>query len=162
MITVGLAPIDGLTINADAAQTGNATGAVGPNGREDGVSANVGAKFTYGQVSIGYGEGAHQPAVASGELAYYENKVWGVQFDVNESLSLSYNMDQSDKNQRVAVANNATAGTKTITSMEQESVQLAYTTGGMTIGLTQAEVTNSDYTSGKDEAQSMIDIAIAF
>ena len=162
MITVGLAPIDGLTINADAAQTGNATGSIGPNGREDGVSANVGAKFTYGQVSIGYGEGAHQPAIASGEIAYYENKVWGVQFDVNESLSLSYNMDQSDKNQRVGVADNATAGTKTITSMEQESVQLAYTTGGMTIGLTQAEVTNSDYISGKDEAQSMIDIAIAF
>ena len=72
MITVGLAPIDGLTINADAAQTGNATGSTGTNGREDGVSANVGAKFTYGQVSIGYGEGASQPAVASGELAYYE------------------------------------------------------------------------------------------
>ena len=46
--------------------------------------------------------------------------------------------------------------------MEQESVQVAYTTGGMTIGLTQAEVTNSDYTSGKDEAQIMIDIAISF
>ena len=162
MITVGLAPIDGLTINADAAQTGNATGSTGPNGREDGVSANVGAKFTYGQVSVGYGEGAYQPAIASGELAYYENKVWGIQYDVNDSLSISYNMDESQKNQRVGVADNATAGTKTITTMEIESVQLAYTTGGMTIGLTQVEASNSDYTSGKDEAQSMIDIAIAF
>ena len=132
MITVGLAPIDGLTINADAAQTGNATGSTGPNGREDGVSANVGAKFTYGQVSVGYGEGAYQPAIASGELAYYENKVWGIQYDVNDSLSISYNMDESQKNQRVGVADNATAGTKTITTMEIESVQLAYTTGGVT------------------------------
>ena len=41
MITVGLAPIDGLTINADAAQTGNATGSTGPNGREDGVSLTL-------------------------------------------------------------------------------------------------------------------------
>ena len=67
-------------------------------------------------------------------------------------------MDESQKNQRVGVADNATAGTKTITTMEIESVQLAYTTGGVTIGLTQVEASNSDYTSGKDEAQSMIDM----
>ena len=46
--------------------------------------------------------------------------------------------------------------------MEQKSIQLAYTTGGATIGIAQAEVSNSDYTAGKDEAQSSITLAIAF
>ena len=46
----------------------------------------------------------YQPAVASGELTYYENKFMGIQFDVNDALSVSYNVDESDKNVRAAVA----------------------------------------------------------
>ena len=46
--------------------------------------------------------------------------------------------------------------------MEQKSIQLAYTTGGATLGIAQAEVSNSDYTAGKDENQTIISLAIAF
>jgi len=115
-----------------------------------------------GQFSVGYTEGGYQPAVASGELAYYENKFYGIQFDVNDSLSISYNNDESEKNQRVAVAGAATAGTKTVTAMEQDSVQLAYTMGGATIGIAQVEVDNADYTAGKNETQSVISLGISF
>ena len=45
--------------------------------------------------------------------------------------------------------------------MEQKSIQLAYTTGGATIGIAQMEVNTPDYTAGKDEAQSSV-LAIAF
>ena len=34
--------------------------------------------------------------------------------------------------------------------MEQKSYQLAYTTGGATIGIAQVEVSNSDYLAGQD------------
>ena len=46
--------------------------------------------------------------------------------------------------------------------MEQKSIQLAYTTGGATIGITQAEVSNADYTAGKEEAQTVISLGISF
>ena len=125
----------------------------------DGV---IGMTFDFGPVSIGYVEGGYQPAVASGEVTYYENKFYGISFDVNDALSVSYNVDQSDKNARTAVAVGASAGTKTVTDMEQKSVQLAYTTGGATIGIAQVEVSNSDYTSGKDEAQTVVSLGISF
>jgi len=46
--------------------------------------------------------------------------------------------------------------------MEQKSIQLAYTAGGATIGIAQAEVDNSDYTSGRDEKQTIVSLAVSF
>ena len=160
MGSVSASPVDGLTIKGDVAQTSNETGVAASV--EEGISANVSAKYTMGPVSIGYVEGGYQPAVASGELTYYENKFYGIQFDVNDQLSLSYNIDESDKNARTAVAVSGSAGTKTVTGMEQKSYQLAYTTGGATIGIAQVEVSNSDYTAGKDEAQTVFSLGISF
>ena len=160
MANVGLSPIDGLSLQGSIAQTSNETGVA--VSVEEGISANVGAKYTMGSVSVGYVEGGYQPAVASGELTYYENTYMGIQFDVNDSISVSYNVDESDKNVRAKVAVAATAGTKTVTSMEQKSIQLAYTTGGATIGIAQADVDNSDYTAGKEESQTIVSLAIAF
>jgi hypothetical protein len=159
---VSLAPIDGLTIAASAAETGDETGTSGSNGKETGVSASVGAKYTIGQVAVGYGQTGYQPAIASGEIKYYENTFMGISFDVNDSVSVSYNIDESDENQKVKVANGSTSGTTTNTVMEQKSYQLAYTTGGATLGIAQVEVENSDYTSGKDETQTAFSVAISF
>ena len=58
----------------------------------------------------------------------------------------------------ISSSSTATAGTKTVTTMEQKSVQLAYTTGGATIGITQADVSNADYTAGKEEEQTVISL----
>ena len=160
MANVGLSPIDGLSLQGSIAQTSNETGVA--ISVEEGVSANVGAKYTMGSVSVGYVEGGYQPAVASGELTYYENRFMGIQFDVNDQLSVSYNVDESDKNVRAKVAVAASAGTKTVTSMEQKTLQLAYTTGGATLGIAQADVDNSDYTAGKEESQTIVSLAIAF
>ena len=159
-LNLSMSPLDGLSISGDVAQTSNETGVA--VSVEEGVSANIKASYTNGPVSIGYVEGGYQPAVASGEVTYYENKFYGISFDVNDTLSVSYNVDQSDKNVRTAVADAASAGTKTVTDMEQKSVQLAYTTGGATIGIAQVEVSNSDYTPGKDEAQTVVSLGISF
>ena len=157
---ITIAPLDGLSLQGDVAQTSNETGVAVST--EEGVSANLGAKYTIGQVTVGYVEGGYQPAVASGELTYYENKYMGIQFDVNDQLSVSYNVDESNRNTRAAVAVAATAGTKTEVEMEQKSIQLAYTTGGATIGIHQADVSNSDYTAGRDEKQTIVSLAVAF
>ncbi len=160
MVQVTAAPIDGLSIQADAANTSNETGVA--ISVEEGVSANLGAKYTLGQFTVGYVEGGYQPAVASGEITYYENSYLGVQFDVSDAIAVSYHIDKSEKNARVAVAGGATVGTKTVTEMEQKSVQLAYTAGGATIGIHQGDVSNSDYTAGKDEKQTIVSLGISF
>jgi len=162
MAQVKIAPIDGLSIQGSVAETNSEGGDA--NG-DDGVSANVGAQYTIGQVSVGYTEGGYQAATgaaANDETLYYDNKYYGIQFDVNDQLSVSYNQDESEENQRVAVATAATAGTKTIVKMEQESLQLAYTIGGATIGIADVEVDNADYTAGKKETQTVISMAISF
>jgi hypothetical protein len=162
MAQLTAAPIDGLSIKASAAETSDSQG--GDANKDDGVSANVGAKYTIGQVSVGYTEGGYQPAVGltSEETIYYENKYYGIQFDVNDALSVSYNVDESEKNTRAAVALGATAGTKTVVAMEQETLQIAYTIGGATIGLADIEVTNADYTAGKAETQTVVSVGISF
>ena len=162
MAQVSAAPIDGLSIKGSIAETNSEGGDA--NG-DDGISANLGAKYTMGQFSVGYTEGGYQAATgaaANDETIYYENKFYGVQFDVNDNLSVSYNNDESEKNTRAAVAVAATAGTKTIVAMEQESIQLAYTIGGATIGIADVEVDNADYTAGKTESQTVISLAISF
>ena len=162
MAQVSAAPVDGLSIKGSIAETNSEGGDA--NG-DDGISANLGAKYTMGQFSVGYTEGGYQAATgaaANDETIYYENKFYGVQFDVNENLSVSYNNDESEKNTRVAVAQAATAGTKTIVAMEQESLQLAYTIGGATLGIADVEVDNADYTAGKTESQTVISLAISF
>jgi len=163
MLQVAAAPIDGLTLKADVAETDSEGGAAGSH--DEGISANVGGKYTIGQVSVGYVEGGYQPATGSATndvTVYYENKFYGIQFDVNDALSVSYNVDESIKNTRAEVDVAATAGTKTTVAMEQESLQLAYTVGGATIGIADVEVTNSDYTAGKTESQTVVSLGISF
>jgi len=160
MVNFSAAPIDGLTLQGDAASTSNETGV--NVSTEEGVSANLGAKYTMGPVTVGYVEGGYQPAIASGEIKYYENKYMAIQFDVNDALSVSYGKDESTRVQRVAVAAAATTGTTTEVEMEQTSVQVSYTAGGATIGIAQADVDNSDYTAGKEENQTVVSLAISF
>jgi len=160
-IQLSAAPIDGLTIKGDVAYTGGETGDTAAT--EQGVSANVNLAYTYGPVKIGYMEGGYQPAVASGEITYYDNKSYGISFALNEQVTVSYNRDESAKNARTAVAaTGATAGTKTVTTAEQDTYQIAYTMGGMTIGYSMADVSNSDYSAGHAETVNILSVAMSF
>ena len=71
-------------------------------------------------------------------------------------------MDESIRNTRAEPGDTGSAGTKTTVSMEQETLQLAYTVGGATIGIADIEVANSDYTAGKAETQTVVSLGISF
>ena len=166
-VNVSLAPIDGVTIKSDAAWTGGESGSTGRNGTEQGVSGNVQVNYASGPFKVGYAQGASQPAIASGALIYYENKSYGASFAVNENLVISYNYDESEKNTRVAVANGGAAGakgTRTSVTSEQDTYQIAYTMGGMTIGYSMAEVSNADYSNatGTTENVNILSVAMSF
>ena len=65
MAQVSLAPIDGLTVQGSVAEVSSVAGDAN---RDDGISANVGAKYTMGQFSVGYTEGGYQPATGATAL----------------------------------------------------------------------------------------------
>jgi hypothetical protein len=160
---VSVIPVEGLSLKGDVATTGGATGTSGAGGREQGVSANIQALYSMGPISIGYMEGGYQPAVGSGEITYYENKSYGISFAVNDSVVVSYNYDESAKNARTAVADAGTGkGTKTVKTAEQDTYQIAYTMGGMTVGYSMAEVSNSDYRTGHNETLNILSLAMSF
>ena len=46
----------------------------------------------------------------------------GVQFDVNDALSVSYNVDESEKNTNSGITAGNTSRTKTIVAMEQDTI----------------------------------------
>ena len=162
MIQIKMAPIDGLAVQGSISTT-DADGGT-DSATADGTGANVGFKFTEGAYTIGATHGGVQPAIASGEVTYYTNTYYGAQYDVNDALSLSFNRDKSVKTTRESVINNsgATTGTKANVEMEQDSFQVAYTTGGATIGWTTVKVDNADYTDNREEKQSVLSLGISF
>ena len=163
MLAISAAPVDGLTIKGDIAEVSGEGGIAAEV--QDGISANLGAKYTIGQLSFGYVEGGYQPATgaaADDRTITYENKYIGAQFDVSDAVSISYNKDESVKSSRNAIAAGSTTSTTTDVPMEQTSLQLAYTTGGATIGIADIDVTNADYSTGKTETQTIISLGISF
>jgi hypothetical protein len=158
-LQVSAAPIDGLSIAGDIHQTKNQTGTT--TATEEGISANLGAKYTMGQFTVGYYEGGYQDAVAAGELIIYEKDGYSLQFDATDSLSFSISQEEISKGTRVDVANGASAGTKTIVTNEIDSVQVAYTMGGLTLGLARVDESNIDFGSTTDE-NTILSVAVAF
>ena len=159
MLQVSAAPIDGLSIKGDIARTKEQTGTEATN--DEGVSANLGAKYTMGQFTVGYSEGGYNDAVDTAEAVVYEKKSYSIQFDINDSLSVSYGNDEIEERTRAAVANGSTAGTSTDVVNEVESTQLSYTTGGMTLGIARVEETNIDFGTTADD-NTVLSVAISF
>jgi hypothetical protein len=153
-------PIDGLTITGDVARTAGAVG--GTAQADDGASANLSAKYTIGQFSIGYGEGGYQDPTTTGFTTVYEKEYAGIQFDVNDALSVSYAVEDLEKRVRSAITAGETTTNKTTVVNELQSVQLAYTTGGITLGLAQIEEDNADFTDGRKATNTIASVAIAF
>jgi hypothetical protein len=162
-VRLDFAPIDGLTVAGDYAWTNsNPSSATTPSAKgEQGVSGNVQAVYTAGPAKIGYSRGAHQPGLAAGaSTVYYENTAYGISFALNENVTISYNNDQSEKTTN-ALAATGTSRTQTHVTMEQETYQIAYTMGGMTVGLSTAEATNSGYATGAANVKSVNILSVA-
>ena len=62
---------------------------------------------------------------------------------------------------RTAVAGGSTAGTSAIVVNEVDSIQIAYTMGGMTLGMAKVEETNIDFGSTSDD-KTVLSVAVSF
>ena len=103
------APIDGLSIGADYYTADDATGAY-----QSAESGSAYAKYTMGNISVGYGQSRVSPVVATASkyaddnVYLYMTDQYGIQFDVNDSLSLSFSKEKSERSSYAA----ATPSTK--------------------------------------------------
>jgi len=124
--------------------------------------AVAGAVFSIGPVTFGAQAsvewlGNEQTAT---DVAGYRNVAYGISFNVNDDLSISYGKNDSKKG---FVSQNTNAGTGTQLS-DAESLQLAYTMGGASIKIAQTSVDNASYSSGtaSDRDGTTIALSLAF
>ena len=162
---VTMAPVDGLTLAASYYDFGDM-------GKDDARQAAEGgsysANYSMGSFSVGYGETLWAPAqkmnatsAGSAATQHYENEAYSIGFAVNENLSVSFTEETStQKNKaKAALANTAT---RSDVEMEITTIDVSYTVGGATLGLSNSEHSNDSYTSGDDTTETIVAISLAF
>ena len=154
-----LAPTDALYIGMsyfDRSETGN----FGQNQE----SGSLVTKYTQGPLSVGVGitRVAQRKATAS-TTEYtdgYRNKAASIGYAVNDDLSVSFAREKSAKAVRTKSVQSVT--TATDTEMEIDTIQAAYTMGGMTISVSNKTVDNDSYTVDKKTKETLLAFAMAF
>ena len=159
MYNVGMAPMDGLKVGADYASMDDGTAAA-----QDGESGNVFAQYAIGNFKLGYNVGFYAVPLTDKNTAVtkYENDAYGIEFAVNDSLSVSYNSETSTAFTDVAIVAGAAGSTKTSVEADMETLQVAYIFGGATLGIHMVEVGNADYVANKDEKRTIFTLAMDF
>jgi hypothetical protein len=126
--------------------------------REEGV---VGATLTVGPVKAGWQRTGEYTGLNQGDsnVFGYKNTSWGVSFNVNDALSVSYAEFESIRG-KVAHSNSG-AGRPTTTV---ESIQAAYTMGGATFRIAEVNVDNNAYSNAAsaDLDATIISLGLAF
>jgi len=129
---------------------------VGVGASGDRTQYVVGATYAVGGFTLGYQESRDNLANTGvgAVTSYYANQAYGVSFNVNDNLSLSYGSHKSDRN----------LNSGTSVELEAESLQMSYTMGGMSIKVAESTVDNGSYTAGtgSDRDGTTIALTLAF
>jgi len=155
-------PIEGLTMGLDGMTT---------HGLDKTVSkyqdASLGAfvKYKVGSFTLGAAKAGYQPTQTATTVVgttTYDTNQYGVQFALNDAISLSYSEEVSTQTVGAQIAGQAVTTAAVDTEMKVKHMQAAYTVGGATLGIAIADAENSDYTTNNDEKTTMLSLAIAF
>ena len=160
---ITMAPIDGLTLSGsyyDFSEMGNA------DGRQKKEGGSLAANYSIGQISVGYGETKHAPNqrmtnISGSHIQHYENDAYSIGFAVNDNLAISYTEETSERKQKSKAAATGVT-TRTDVEMEMTTIDLSYTMGGATLGLSNSETSNASYITGDDTTETIVAISLAF
>jgi outer membrane protein OmpU len=113
----------------------------------------LGIKYAVGGFTLGYQWSEEDLGLSSG-VDKYTNDGYGVTFNINDDLSIGYNNYESEQSN--------IGGTST--SAEASSIQLAYTMGGATIRIAEADIDNAKYQTGASNQRdaTTISVSLAF
>ena len=138
--------VDGLDMGVGYAILNNTTTTATDRDQTEGTAY---AKYSYGGLSVGGQKGVVD--VAGTSEAQYHNEYIGVSYAINDDLSISYNTIDSRK---------SSGGVDV--EQDFDSISLSYTSGGMTIGVLDADCGNCSYSTGRNQSARAIQMTIAF
>ena len=104
---------------------------------------------------------ARTTARGTTRLKAYENRALSVGYAYNDALSFSFERETSDAD----VTNVATAtrvDTDASVELQVQTIQAAYTMGGMTLALSHKDIENDDYALDKDQTETIFAVNMAF
>tara|TARA_Y100000590_G_scaffold240974_1_gene270980 strand:- start:3515 stop:4540 length:1026 start_codon:yes stop_codon:yes gene_type:complete len=141
--------VEGLDVGVGYAVLNHSSNVVTHNDQHEGTAY---INYAFGGLKVGYQKGGVSEGVGSKN---YENEYIGISYAVSDNLTISYNEIES----RESNSDHLTAA-----DVEQnfDSISLSYTSGGMTIGILDAEADNSSYTSGRNTSARAIQMTVAF
>jgi hypothetical protein len=121
-------------------------------GRDDHYEANIGGTFSIGPVKLGYAKTFEDTGNSlGGEVDYYQNNMYGVSVSIGDSLSLSANRFDSQKNVDGLYS----------PEMQITSIQAAYTMGGAAWKIAKTKVDNSGYSSTSENQKDATTVALS-
>ena len=123
------------------------------NTREDGT---VYLTYAIGPVTVGAQLGAQGDA-AAGDGTHYRNQYMGIAYAISDDLSIAYNTTESRKQ-----VGTQAAGAASEIDQEWDNISLAYSMGGMTIGLSDSDCSNCSYSSGQSQDETVLNLTVAF
>jgi len=115
----------------------------------------LGAKYALNNLTFAYQYSLDNRRLGDGaRTSYYENNGYGVSFNVNDDLSISYARHDSER----GLNNNTTV------TNEVESFQIAYSMGGASLKIAEVEANNAlyDSTTAGDRDGTTIALSLAF
>jgi len=127
------------------------------NNRYEGVG---GITFDIGPLSLGYAtSGISTGSQVGTDADYYKNHMYGIAFNVNDDLSISYGNHSS---RRGLVSGDLPS--EGAIDMDMTSYQVAYTMGGATFRFAESEVDNGSYqdTVAYDKEARVMSVSLAF
>ena len=151
--SLGTEILSGLNLFVGAHQTQNTVET--ENNLYEGVG---GITLDIGPVSLGYANsGVSTGQEAASEVDWYKNSMYGVAFNINDDLSVSYGYHDS----RQGFVNGTN---KESVELDMESWQIAYSIGGASIRYADTDVTNGAYqtNSGYDKGAQVLSVSLAF
>ena len=168
---VKLSPVDGLKLGADYfSYYGDSARGLGTLVQQ-GESGAVYASYALGAASFGVSGMMKAPLIigtsatatlasnstaAGGNLAaarQYKNKKISAAYNVNDALSVSYELEKSARELIINGVEN---------DIKSQAVQAAYTMGGMTLSVSHGTTDNVGYTLDDDRSQTLLAMSMAF
>jgi len=141
--------MDGLTLYGGISQIDTFQDGTAYN--DDISEKTVGAKYAVGGFTLGYQWSENETGRAT-TATKYTNDGYGITFAVNDDLSIGYNHYESEQ-----------SSTTNVTE-EASSIQIAYTMGGASIRLAEAQGDNIGYSTATtaDRDMTTISVSLAF
>ena len=124
--------------------------------------AVAGITYDIGPISLGYGQDGWINGVGTTATAvsHYRGEMYGVAFNINDNLSVSYGFHSTRKAGYVNCSQACASPDNRL--VEVESVQIAYTMGGASIRVAETEGKNLHFSSGNDKDATVVSLGLAF